>query len=63
MATERRDAKVLGVRLSARELDMVDALTERCGLTASDVVRLLLRKEYDAVVGPIPKPKAARKGR
>jgi hypothetical protein len=45
-------------RMSPEENAMLAALAERDGLTASDIVRSLIRKEYRATFGDKkPKPK------
>jgi len=45
-----RDAKTRAflVRMAENERSMLDALAEVDGLAAADVVRLLIRKEYEA---------------
>ena len=60
---EKRDARVLGVRLSKIETHMIDALEEATGLSASNIVRHLIRKEYDAtcVVREESKPKLPKR--
>ena len=45
MAPIERD-KSLRVRVSAEELDMVQALADAEGITASDIVRLYIRRAY-----------------
>jgi hypothetical protein len=60
MATERRDAKVLGVRLSTTELRMVEEMSEATGLSLSDIVRQAIRKEYASTTEAKRRP---RKGK
>lgn len=45
MSEEPRDV-VFKVRMSATERSMLDELTKQMGISASDVVRLLLRDEH-----------------
>ena len=60
MAPTERTHK-LTVRVAASELVMVNALADHAGLSASDIVRQLIRREHDTVLGKSPKP--TRKGR
>jgi hypothetical protein len=55
--TER--SKFFQSRMSDDELSMLNALADADGLTASDVVRQLVRREYVARFGD-KKPKARR---
>lgn len=51
----------LNVRIAREELDMLEALAERAGLTSSDVVRMLVRDEYRAKFGEQkPRPKKTK---
>lgn len=60
MAPLQRDAK-FQLRVTADEKRMLEALAEREGLTASDKVRQLIRKDYAASFGEAPPKKTKRK--
>ena len=52
------------LRMTMEEKDMLNALAERDGLTASDKVRQWIRREYAEVLGEQPgakRPKPKRK--
>lgn len=52
------------MRLSSAEREMLDWLAERDGLSASDVLRQLVRREYVTREGPPAKrPRSTRKAR
>lgn len=59
-AADGRDQS-LRIRVSLDEKKMLDALAEKQGLTASDVVRLLVRREYSQEFGEGPPKKNKRK--
>jgi predicted DNA-binding protein len=46
--------KGLNLRISPTEMEMLDALSEATGLPKGAVVRQLIRKEYQQVVGSTP---------
>jgi len=48
--------KVLTVRLTAEERDMLRAISERSGLSASDWVRLTIRATYESASKETPRP-------
>ncbi len=50
MSPIERD-RSLRVRVSSDELDMAHELADRDGVSASDVVRLLIRREYRKAFG------------
>jgi hypothetical protein len=62
MAPLVRD-QLFQLRVTADEKRMLEALAEREGLTASDKVRQLIRKDYAATFGeePAKRPKPKRK--
>ena len=62
MAPIQRD-QLFQLRVTAEEKQMLTALAEREGLTASDKVRQLVRKDYAATFGEAPakRPKPKRK--
>lgn len=41
----------LDVRMAAEEMSMLEALAEAAGLTASDIVRTLVRREFASTIG------------
>jgi hypothetical protein len=43
---------MLNVRISDEEVDMLRALAERAGLTASDLLRQYIRREYAEAFPP-----------
>lgn len=49
----------LSIRIAEEEWQMLKALAEREGLSASDFVRVFIRRAY-AELEPIPKPKRKR---
>ena len=61
MAPTQRDAK-FQLRMAVDERRMLEALAERDGLSASDTVRQLIRREYASAFGdgsrPKPKPRS-----
>jgi hypothetical protein len=57
---ERTRARLLQVRVTDAELAMVVALAEKTGLSQSDIVRQLVRKEHTRVFGE-DQPKRKRK--
>jgi hypothetical protein len=56
MAPTQRD-NMFHVRMSDDERTMLEAVADREGLSASDKVRQLIRREYAAVFGEAPSPK------
>jgi hypothetical protein len=48
---------VLRVRMNSAERKMVQRLADVAGLTASDIVRQFVRREYAATFGAEPKPR------
>jgi DNA-binding GntR family transcriptional regulator len=60
MAPTQRDQK-FQIRVTDEERRMLEALAERDGLSASDVVRQLIRREYAATFGEAPKAKPKRR--
>ena len=62
MAPTQRDEK-FQLRIATDERRMLEALAERDGLSASDTVRQLIRREYASAFGEVsrPKPKPKRK--
>jgi hypothetical protein len=46
----------LGLRVAPSELKMLEALSEASGLSMSNVVRQLVRREYAEKFGEPPKP-------
>jgi hypothetical protein len=63
MAPIQRD-QLFQLRMTADEKQMLTALAERQGLTASDLVRQWVRREYAAALGGQPRakrPKPKRK--
>jgi hypothetical protein len=61
MAPFQRDGK-FQIRMSADERRMLEALAENEGLTASDKVRQLIRRDFAATFGqPLPKQKKPKK--
>ncbi|HVW25062.1 MAG TPA: hypothetical protein VHC69_06800 [Polyangiaceae bacterium] len=51
----------LGLRVAPLEATMLGELSARTGLSQSDVVRQLIRKEYAQVVGEPPRTVKKRK--
>jgi uncharacterized protein (DUF1778 family) len=49
----------LNVRIAPEEMAMLEAVADQSGLSASDVVRTLIRREYAEKIGH-RKPKAKR---
>ncbi|HST56288.1 MAG TPA: hypothetical protein VLJ42_10425 [Solirubrobacteraceae bacterium] len=60
MAAKRFDDR-LHVLVTSDERRMLEALAERQGLTTSDVVRQLVRREHAALFGEPPAKPAARR--
>ena len=60
MAPTQRD-HMFHVRMSDDERRMLEALAEHEGLTASDKIRQLIRREFITTFGETPKPKPKRK--
>jgi hypothetical protein len=61
MAPTQRD-HMFHVRMSEDERQMLESLAERDGLSASDKVRQLIRREHAVAFGEAPKkPKPKRK--
>jgi hypothetical protein len=62
MAPLQRDVK-FQIRMTDDEKQMLESIAERDGLTASDKVRQLIRKDYAATFGeePAKRPKPKRK--
>jgi hypothetical protein len=58
MASKQRTER-LGVRIAPDELAMVEALADADGISASDVVRILVRRAYAERFGD-KKPKVKR---
>ena len=56
MADEPRDI-VFKVRMSTSEREMLDELSQQMGISASDVVRLLLRDEHARRKAAAPGPR------
>jgi len=63
MPTIKRYDKRLSILVTTDERRMLGALAERQGLSESDVVRQLLRREHAAVFGEAPLKPPARKAR
>jgi Ribbon-helix-helix protein len=59
MATIERTER-LGIRIAPQEVAMLQALSEADGLTASDVVRLLIRRAHAEKFGERKAHRAAR---
>lgn len=60
MAPTPRDEK-FQLRLTGDERRMLEAIAERDGLSAADIVRQLVRREYAAGFGAAPPKKPKRK--
>ena len=61
MAALQRDEK-FQIRMTSDERRMLKALAENEGLTASDKIRQLIRKDFAATFGqPLPKPAKKQK--
>jgi predicted DNA-binding protein len=60
MRTESMRERQMNVRLSPEEAERLDALAERYGLSGPNVVRMLIKRESDAV-GITPKAKRAKR--
>jgi hypothetical protein len=60
MAKEAQTER-LGLRVAPSELKMLEALSEGAGLSMSNVIRQLVRREYAEKFGELPRP--ARKPR
>ncbi len=58
---ERRRNRNLNVRLTDQEHEMLTDLAEHVGLSASDVIRQYIRKEYAAVFGKPAQPRRSRR--
>lgn len=56
MAPIQRSEK-FQVRLTTEEREMLDVIAERDGLSASDKIRQLIRREFSLVAESTPKPK------
>lgn len=51
----------LNVRIAPEEMAMLEALAEQAGVSASDVVRMLIRREHeDQIEGPIEKRRSKK---
>lgn len=59
MAPAKHDA-LFRVRMTEHERQMLEALAERSGLTASDIVRQLVRREHAATFGERPAKRRKR---
>lgn len=59
MAPAARDY-MLRVRMTEDERQMLEALAEKSGLTASDIVRQLVRREHAATFGEKPAKRRKR---
>lgn len=53
--------KGLNIRISPGEMAMLDALSEVTGLSKGAMVRQLIRREHDALIGQKARPKPKRK--
>ncbi len=62
MAPTQRD-NMFHVRMSDDERTMLEALADRDGLSASDKVRQLVRREYAEAFGEAPRPKRPKPNR
>ena len=60
MAPTQRD-NMFHVRMSDDERRMLEAIAENEGLSASDKIRQLIRRDFIATFGEAPKPKPKRK--
>ncbi len=60
MAPLQRDEK-FQIRLTAEERRMLNAIAENDGLSASDKIRQLIRKDFTATFAEAPTPKPKRK--
>jgi predicted DNA-binding protein len=47
-------SKGLNLRISPTEMEMLDALSEATGLPKGGVVRQLIRREHQQVIGVVP---------
>lgn len=56
MAPLQRDEK-FQIRMTSEERRMLEAIAEREGLSASDKLRQLIRRDYLATFGEAPSPK------
>ena len=55
--------KVLNVRISAQELDMLKAVADEQGLSQSGIIRQCIRRAYTDLFGPPSPHKKKRKKR
>ena len=53
--------KGLNLRISPTEMEMLDALSEATGLPKGAVVRQLIRREHQQVIGEAPRPVKRKK--
>ena len=56
MRAFRDRVRMIGIRVSQDERDMLDVCAERAGVSPSDVVRLAIRAEYAELAKTAPPP-------
>jgi len=53
-------AKTFNIRFSEEELARLDAVAQHYALTAAGVIRMLVKREADAIAAKVPPPPASK---